>query len=40
MASIVAGGLFNAVAFTGAGYLFHKLDKSSYEEEIIRLLRN
>ena len=30
MASVVAGGLFNAVAFAGAGYVFHKLDKKDY----------
>ena len=34
MASVVAGGLFNAVAFAGAGYVFHKLDKRGYEEEM------
>ena len=32
MASVVAGGLFNAIAFAGAGYVFHKLDKNGYEE--------
>ena len=36
MAGVVAGGLFNAVAFAGAGYVFHKLDKSWYEEEMKR----
>ena len=36
MASVVAGGLFNAVAFAGASYVFHKLDKKSYEDEIKR----
>lgn len=36
MASVVAGGLFNAVAFAGAGYIFHKLNKSGYEKEIKR----
>ena len=36
MASVVAGGLFNAVAFAGAGYLFHKLDRSGYEKETKR----
>ena len=36
MASVLAGGLFNAVAFSGAGYVFHKLDKSGYEEEMKR----
>ncbi len=36
MASMVAGGLFNAVAFAGAGYLFQKFNKSGYEEETKR----
>ena len=36
MASVVAGGLFNAVAFAGAGYVFHKLDKKVYEDEMKR----
>ena len=36
MASVVAGGLFNAIAFAGAGYVFHKLDKSGYEAEMER----
>ena len=36
MASVVAGGLFNAIAFAGAGYVFHKLDKSGYEKEMKR----
>ena len=36
MASVVAGGLFNAVAFAGARYVFHKLDKKGYEDEIKR----
>ena len=36
MASVVAGGLFNAVAFAGADYLFHKLDRSGYEKEMKR----
>ena len=36
MAGVVAGGLFNAIAFAGAGYVFHKLDKSGYEEEMER----
>ena len=34
MASVVAGGLFNAIAFAGAGYVFHNLDKSGYEAEV------
>ena len=36
MASVAAGGLFNAVAFAGAGYIFHKLDKKGYEHEMKR----
>ena len=36
MASVVAGGLFNAVAFAGASYIFHKLDKKGYEHEMKR----
>ena len=36
MASVVAGGLFNAIAFVGAGYVFHKLDKSGYDAEMER----
>ena len=36
MASVIAGGLFNAVAFAGAGYVFHKLDKKGYEDEMKR----
>ena len=34
--SIVAGGLFNAIAFAGVGYVFHKLDKNGYEDEMKR----
>ena len=33
---MVAGGLFNAVAFAGAGYLFQKFNKSGYDEEMKR----
>ena len=33
---VVAGGLFNAIAFAGAGYVFHKLDKNGYEKEMRR----
>ena len=33
---MVAGGLFNAVAFAGAGYLFQKLNKDGYGEETKR----
>ena len=36
MAGVVAGGLFNAIAFAGAGYIFHKLDKNGYEKEMKR----
>ena len=36
MASMVAGGLFNAVAFAGAGYLFQKFNKDGYGEETRR----
>ena len=36
MESVVAGGLFHAVAFAGAGYVFHKLDKKGYEDEMKR----
>ncbi len=33
---MVAGGLFNAVAFAGAGYLFQKINKDGYGEETKR----
>ena len=32
----VVGGLFNAVAFAGAGFLFSKLNHRGYEKEIKR----
>ena len=32
----VLGGLFNAIAFSGAGFLFSKLNHKGYEEEIKR----
>ena len=32
MAGVVTGGLFNTIAFVGAGYVFHKLDKNGYEK--------
>ena len=32
MAGVVAGGLINAIAFAGAGYVFHKLDKKRVRE--------
>ena len=34
--SLVAGGLFNAVAFAGAGFLFSKLNKEGYKDEMRR----
>ena len=36
MSSVVAGGLFNAVAFAGAGFLFSKLNHRGYEDEMKR----
>ena len=33
---MVVGGLFNAVAFAGAGFLFSKLNHSGYQKEIKR----
>ena len=36
MASMVVGGLFNAFAFAGAGFLFSKLNHSGYKDEIKR----
>ena len=36
MSSIVAGGIFNAVAFAGAGFLFSRLNHNGYEDEIKR----
>ena len=36
MAGVIAGGLFNAIAFAGAGYVFHKLHKNGYEKEMRR----
>ena len=36
MAGMVAGGLFNAVAFAGAGFLFSKLNHSGYSDETKR----
>ena len=32
----VVGGLFNAVAFAGAGFLFSKLNHTGYKKEIKR----
>ena len=34
MASVVAIGIFNAVAFAGAGHLFNRLNHNGYENEI------
>ena len=36
MASTIGGSLFAAVAFSGAGYLFHLLDKGGYSSEMKR----
>ena len=36
MTSMVTGGLFNAIAFAGAGFLFSKLNRSGYEKETKR----
>ena len=36
MAGAVAGGLFNAFAFAGAGYLFKMFDNNGYAEEAKR----
>jgi hypothetical protein len=36
MAGAVAGGLFNAFAFAGAGFLFKMIDKNGYVEEAHR----
>ena len=33
---MAAGGLFNAFAFAGAGYLFQKFNKDGYSEETKR----
>ena len=32
----VVGGLFNAVAFAGAGFLFSKINHTGYEKEVRR----
>ena len=34
--SMALGGLFNAVAFAGAGYLFQHINKDGYEKETRR----
>ena len=36
MTSVVAGGIFNTVAFAGAGFLFSKLNHNGYEDEMKR----
>ena len=36
MASVVAAGVFNALAFAGAGFLFQHLNKNGYEGEMKR----
>ena len=36
MSSVVASGLFNAVAFAVAGFLFSSFNKNGYEDEIKR----
>ena len=36
MAQIVVGGIFNAVAFSAAGFLFSKLNHQGYEAEMKR----
>ena len=36
MAQIVVGGIFNAVAFFAAGFLFSKLNHQGYEKEMKR----
>ena len=36
MTSIVASGVFNALAFAGAGYLFQQINKDGYNEETKR----
>ncbi|CAB3978760.1 Hypothetical predicted protein [Paramuricea clavata] len=36
MTSVVVGGLFNAVAFAGAGFLSSKLNHGGYEDEMKR----
>ena len=36
MASTIGGGLFAAVAFSGAGYLFHLLGKGGYSSKMKR----
>ena len=33
MASVAASGIFNALAFAEAGFLFKSLDKNRYEDE-------
>ncbi len=43
MTSVVAGGIFNAFAFAGAGYLFQKFNKMDTvrrQKDIISLWNN
>ena len=39
MADTIGGSLWVAIAFSGAGWLFHKLDKSGYDAEMKRQSR-
>jgi hypothetical protein len=36
MTGVAASGVFNALAFAGAGYLFKMIDKGGYEKELRR----
>ena len=36
MAQIVVGGIFNAIAFSAAGFLFSKLNHQGYQDEMKR----
>ena len=36
MAATIGGSLWAAIAFSGAGWLFHKLDKSGYDTKMKR----
>ena len=36
MASVAATGIFNALAFAGAGFLFKSLDENGYKDEMKR----
>ena len=39
MSSIVAAGIFNAVALAGAGFLFSKLNHRGYEPQFSNLTK-